>query len=282
MTIGFIGQGFIGKNYSDHLEESGYRVVRYSLEPAFVHNKDAIRTCDIVFIAVPTPTTPQGFDSSLVERCIPLTRDGATVVIKSTIQPGTTESLQATFPSRFVLHSPEFLTEHNAAHDVRHPIRNIVGIPKDTPEFRQRAAAVMALFAPAPYQEIMSAREAEFVKYAANCILYTKVVFVNLLYDVAKQHSLNWETVREALSADPRIGSSHLDSVHKSGPHATSVGRGAGGHCFIKDFETFRRLYREVGDRAGDAVLDALVEKNNQLLRSSGKDLDLLKGVYGV
>lgn len=281
MKLGFIGQGFIGKHYADYSEREGHQVVRYALEPEYVGNKAAIAECDIVFIAVPTPTTPHGFDDSIARASVGLTRDGATVVIKSTIVPGTTESLQAAYPTRFVMHSPEFLTENNAAHDVAHPIRNIVGIPKDTPEFRQRAEAVMRLFAPAPYQAIVSAREAEMIKYAANCILYTKVVFMNLLYDVAREHSCDWGTIRDALRADVRIGPSHLDPVHKSGPHATTVGRGAGGHCFIKDFEAFRRMYRALGDPSGDAILDALISKNNALLRSTGKDLDLLKGVYG-
>ena len=281
MRIGFIGQGFIGKNYADHMEESGHVVVRYSLEPAYEGNKDAIRETDIVFVAVPTPTTPEGFDDSILTNVLQLVGEGKTVVIKSTIVPGTTEKLQAQFPKLFVMHSPEFLVEHTASYDVRHPVRNIVGIPKDTPEFRDRAAVVLTLFARSAYERVVSAREAEFIKYASNCILYTKVVFMNLLYDLAKSQNASWDEIREALKVDPRIGPTHLDPVHKSGPMAQTVGRGAGGHCFIKDFEALRRMYQVLNDPRGQAVLDTLMEKNNELLRSTNKDLDLLKGVYG-
>jgi UDP-glucose 6-dehydrogenase len=179
------------------------------------------------------------------------------------------------------MHAPEFLREHSAAEDVRKPMRNIVGIPKDTPEYRARAQNVLSLFAPSPYDRIVSAREAELIKYSANCILYTKTVFVNLLYDLAVRERADWSEIRDALKADPRIGTSHLDPVHKSGPTATTVGRGAGGHCFIKDFEALRRMYAQLDDSRGSAVFDALVEKNNELLRATGKDLDLLRGVYG-
>lgn len=282
MLVGFIGQGFIGKNYSDHLEESGNTVVRYGLEPAYAENRSRIATCDIVFIAVPTPTTPNGFDDSILRAVIPLTQDGATVVIKSTIVLGTTEALQKEFPTRYIFHSPEFLREHTAAEDVRHPIRNIVGTPVDTPEFRARAEEVLKLFARAPYERVVTAREAELIKYAANCILYTKTVFVNMLYDLSASGGARWDEIREALKADPRIGSSHLDPVHKSGPTATSEGRGAGGHCFIKDFEALRRMYATLDDPKGTAVLEALIDKNNELLRASGKDVDLLRGVYGI
>lgn len=61
-----------------------------------------------------------------------------------------------------------------------------------------------------------------------------------------------------------------------------SSGRGAGGHCFIKDMEAFRRLYQTVEhDALGDSVLKSLVEKNIDLLMTSHKDRELLSGVYG-
>ncbi len=108
-TIGFIGQGFIGKSYADDFERRGYAVTRYALEEPFVHNKDKIAECDIVFIAVPTPTTPSGYDDSIVRSAAGLAKPGATVVIKSTMLPGVTESIQKQYPDRAVMHSPEFL-----------------------------------------------------------------------------------------------------------------------------------------------------------------------------
>ena len=74
--IGFIGQGWIGKNYADDFERRGYHTVRYALEPQYVGNKEKIKDCDIVFIAVPTPTTPAGFDSSIVEGALSLVGAG--------------------------------------------------------------------------------------------------------------------------------------------------------------------------------------------------------------
>ncbi len=98
---------------------------------------------------------------------------------------------------------------------------------------------------------------------------------MNMLYDLVQKSEGNWEHVREAMIADPRIGESHTQPVHSSG-------RGAGGHCFIKDFEAFRLMYMDnVGDHEGNALLAAEVAKNNSLLKQSNKDIDLLKGVYG-
>lgn len=280
--IGFIGQGFIGKNYADDFERRGFAVVRYAQEMPYAGNKKAIAECDIVFIAVPTPTTPEGFDLSIVESVIPHTNVGATIVVKSTIVPGSTEYLTQKFPDRFIMHSPEFLREASAAEDAAHPERNIIGIPKDSAAYRARAEAVLMVLPPAPFSRITSALVAELVKYAGNNFLYLKVVCANMLFDLSESLGIKYDDVTEMLTADSRIGASHLSVLHASG-HGEQLGRGAGGHCFIKDFETFRRLYAsKVGDASGVALLDACKEKNNTLLRESGKDLDLLEQVYGL
>lgn len=281
MKIGFIGQGFIGKNYADDFENRGFDVVRYSLESPYIENKERIAECDFVFVAVPTPTTSGKFDDSIVRSAITATHDSAAVIIKSTLIPGTTDSLQEEFSTRTIMHSPEFLREASAAHDAAHPDRNIIGIARETD--RPRAEAVLALMARAPYTAIMSARTAELLKYAGNCFLATKVVFMNVLHDMAAHEGVEWSELRDALIRDPRIGESHTDPVHQSG-HGGPVGRGAGGHCFIKDFAAFRAHYEAQLplDAAGVQALRAIEEKNIDLLRTSGKDLDLLASVYGI
>jgi nucleotide sugar dehydrogenase len=273
--IGFIGQGWIGKHYADDFEKRGYDVVRYALEEPYVANKGKIKDCDIIFIAVPTPTTPKGFDDSIVREAVKLVGEKKTAVIKSTIVPGTTESIQAENGSVFVLHSPEFLVEKTAAHDAAHPSRNIIGIPVASDEFREKAAEVMAVLPRAPYETVCRAKDAELVKYGNNAFLYFKVIFSNILHDLALKLDVDWEVVRDSIAADPRIGASHMEPIHQSG-------RGAGGHCFIKDFAALGNLYaRKAGDRTGLNVLESLEMKNIELLIGSGKDLDLLRGVYG-
>jgi len=274
-VIGFIGQGFIGKHMADDFENRGYSVVRYALEKEYVGNKQKLKSCDIIFIAVPTPTKPDGFDLSIVRAALAEVPEGATAVIKSTIVPGSTEKLQNDFPNITVMHSPEFLRETSAAEDTAKPERNIVGIPKDTPAMREHAQRVLGLLTPVPYSIITLSVNAECIKYIGNAYLYTKVVFMNLMYDFVRAAGGEWDDVRDAVIHDNRIGSSHSDPVH-------DTGRGAGGHCFIKDFEALLETFRADGADAGSvAVLESLRAKNNQLLLDSNKNLDLLRGVYG-
>ncbi len=275
MKIGFIGQGWIGKNYADDFENRGYEVIRYSLDTQHLPNRDKIAECDIVFIAVPTPTSPDGHNVNSVRDVLTLVGKGKIAVIKSTLAPGTTEALQSEFPNIYIMHSPEFLVEKTAAYDAAHPNRNIVGIPKQTPDFLERAKTVLSVLPEAPYETIMNARDAEFVKYAGNCFLFTKVIYMNLLYDLVESMDGDWARIKDAIIHDPRIGESHTEPIHKSG-------RGAGGHCLIKDFEAFRKLYdTHTDDETGSELMKAFVYKNMQLLAESNKDLDLLAGVYG-
>jgi len=276
--IGQIGIGWIGKHYADNFEERDYKVVRYAKEPEYENNKDKIGECDIVFIAVPTPTTIKGFDFSIVQEVLKLIGRGKIAVIKSTILPGTTEILQNIYPDITVLHSPEFLTEATAKYDVAYPNRNIIGYVDD--KGAVAAELVMKVLPLAPYKSIIPAKEAEMIKYTGNCWFYFKVMYINILYELCQKLDIEYEIVKQGMSYDPRVGFTHLDVEHQGG-------RGAGGHCFIKDFAAFREIFSKkmgdgsVADELSLKILEALEDKNIQLLTESGKSLDLLKGVYG-
>lgn len=275
MTVGFIGQGFIGKNYADDFEARGHTVVRYALEEPYVQNANAIRECDIVFIAVPTPTTPEGFSTEILEEALMHVGQGKIAVIKSTVLPGTTQRLQEKHPDLTLLMSPEFLSEATAAYDAAHPFSNIVGLPVKDETHQKAAEAVHALLPAAPYATTCTSDQAELIKYAHNVSGYTQIVTFNMLYELSQSLGADWALIEKALDADPMISKRYAHPLHRSG-------RGAGGHCFIKDFAALRGLYAEkVNDPIGQAALAAFEKKNVELLRSTKKDLDLLRGVYG-
>ena len=275
LQIGFIGQGFIGFNYANDFENRGYSVTRYAKEEPYINNQEKIKECDIVFIAVPTPTTPTGFNYGILSDVIANCGDNKSVVIKSTIMPGTCAMLQKKYPNKFIFHSPEFLTEKNAAYDAAHPTRNIIGYSIENEEFRRRAEEILTTLPAAPLSMICTDKEAETIKYASNCFLYLKVIYANMLFDLATAEGSDYEKIKTGMAADPRIGASHLDIND-------SNGRGAGGNCFIKDFAAFREYIEKIKGTSLDLEIFKIIEKKNiELLVQSNKDLNLLKGVYG-
>lgn len=100
--------------------------------------------------------------------------------------------MQEKYPDRFIFYSPEFLTEKTAAWDAAHPSRNIVGYPVDNIIYRAKAEEILDLLPSAPLRLVCRAKEAELVKYAANCFLFLKVIYANILYDLAAREGSNW------------------------------------------------------------------------------------------
>ena len=275
--IGFIGQGWIGKNYADSFERRGFKTVRYSLEQLFIQNRNRIKECGIVFIAVPTPTKPKkGSDSSVVEEALKLVGDGKVAIIKSTVLPGTTQSLQKKHPKKKIFYSPEFLSEATAKFDVENPFSNIAGVAKNTPAYRKIAKYINSIIPKAPFNLICTSTEAELIKYSHNISGYTQIILFNIIFDIARKMNVRWDIIEQAIKADPFISNRYSNPIHKKG-------RGAGGGCFIKDFEAFLQLYSQKLPKGKNnlIVLRSLRNKNLELLISSKKDIGLITGIYG-
>lgn len=273
--IGFVGQGYVGKNYADDFSRRGFKIIRYAKEKPHHGNGKLIRECDVVFIAVPTPTNPKGFDDSVVRGVLRLVSKGKIVVIKSTVLPGTTKKIQKENPKIIILNSPEFLSERTATEDAASPFSNIIGMPVADTVHKKAAELILRLLPKAPFSLICGSTEAEIIKYAHNGSGYTQIIFFNAMYDLARNLGADWSVIERAILADPLISRRYARPVHKSG-------RGAGGNCFVKDFAALSRFYRKiVKDPLGAVVFVALEKKNIGLLLSSGKDVSIVKSVYG-
>ena len=181
------------------------------------------------------------------------------VVDKSTVPVGTADRVRnriaAALEARGVSHpfavvsNPEFLKEGDAVADFMKPDRVIVGTDNE-----QAAALLRELYAPfARSREklmVMSVRSAEMTKYAANCMLATKISFIN---EIA--------TLCEKLGADVRDVRSGIGADHRIGYHFIYPGLGYGGSCFPKDVKALIHTAHEAGMRP--ELLEA-VEAVNQ------------------
>lgn len=258
-TIGIMGAGFVGGALLKY-----FRLVK-KLRP-LVYDKYKrlgsladINRADVVFVCVPTPFHPRkGFDLSFVEDALKSIAGQKIVVIKSSIIPGTTETLQKNFSRHKLLFNPEFLREAFAVYDMAHPDRQIIGT---TGQSRGVAHRVMKLLPKAPYQKIIPALEAEIIKYMANSFLALRVVFANEFYDICARLGADYKLVKEAVGHDPRIGHSHFDVSH--GGY-----RGYGGSCFPKDVNAIIQLAELKNIQT--KLLKAMRAINRKYLNQSG------------
>ena len=205
----------------------------------------AVRTSDIVFIAV---GTPMGEDGSAdlqhvlgVAAEIGKAMNGYKVIVdKSTVPVGTAQKVRAivarhtTHPFA-VVSNPEFLKQGAAVDDFLKPDRVVIGADDE------RAAAMMQeLYAPftrtgAPVM-VMDPASAEMCKYAANAMLATRISFMNEVANVCERYGANVDAVRKAIASDRRIGPAFL-----------FPGVGYGGSCFPKDVQAIVKFSKDAG-----------------------------------
>jgi UDPglucose 6-dehydrogenase len=270
MSIGVIGQGFVGGSLTTVFSERGETVyvfdksgkvapggidcfrrdlTRNVITPKSI--KEFVRECDgtsgfsgVFFVCVPTPMYEDGSaDTSIVEEVLSdladtqYTADSPEriAVIKSTVPPGSTEKWNKMFGDRglHVVFNPEFLTEANAVNDMREQNRIVLGGPR--PHINTVRNVFQRAFPKVPIIKTSSAT-AEMVKYVTNCMLAVKVSFANEVAQIcealdADGLNIDYDKVVEYAKVDRRLGDSHWSVP---GPVPTNDGRyvrGFGGHC---------------------------------------------------
>lgn len=269
MNIGIIGQGFVGNAIYQKFK-TFYEVKTYDLDPSKCNSTEQeTLNNEVIFVCLPTPMDHDGscnidLVDSAVKRCFEfgVTK---TVVIKSTVSPGTTEKLNKKYPSLQVVFNPEFLTEANAVEDFNNQNRIILGGPRPgTTKLRRIYAKIF------PKAKIIKtgSTHAEMVKYITNCFLATKVSFANEIYQLCNELDIDYDKVIEYATYDERLGKSHWAVPGPDGDF------GFGGHCFPKDMNALIYL----GDRLGVDLktLKSVLETNDKV--RANRDWEQQKG----
>jgi len=209
---------------------------------------DAIAATDVTFIAVGTPSRPDGtINLDQVRAAVKevggiLGRTGKShiVVIKSTVVPGSTERIvipaleeasgRSVGDELAVVVNPEFLTEGTAVEDFLHPDRIVVG---STDKDAARTVADLFEVDKSVPVLITSSGTAEMIKYASNTLLATLISFSNQIADLG--------SAMGDIDAAEVMNGVRLSRYLTSGGETASIGSfleagcGFGGSCLPKD-----------------------------------------------
>ena len=247
MKIGIVGNGFVGSailhGFILHVDD----IMIYDSDPKrSTHSlEDLAKNSDIIFICVPTPMFESGeCDLSIVKKVADELSQfeevkDKVVVVKSTVVPGTVETLAKQYPDMNFVFNPEFLTERKARLDFINTSRIVLG--SDNQDAIEQVEELYRLRF--PYTPIIKTNfaTAQLIKYMANCFFATKVSFMNEMYQVCDAIDGDWETAVEGFITDGRIGNSHIDVPGHDGDF------GFGGKCFPKDLNAMIKKAEALG-----------------------------------
>ncbi|MCM8778397.1 MAG: UDP-glucose/GDP-mannose dehydrogenase family protein [Candidatus Omnitrophica bacterium] len=276
MKIGIIGSGYVGLVTGACFADLGNEVIcvdsdrrkiellkkgivpfyEPGLEELVKHNlkekrlsfttqiKTAVRDSLIIFIAVGTPSKPDGeadltFVENVSREIAKNMRSYRLIVEKSTVPVETGKWIEHTikiynrYKVKFdVASNPEFLREGSAIQDFLHPDRIVIGT-----ESKRAKEILSELYkpfkAPILFTNITSA---ELIKHASNSFLATKISFINALANICEKVGADVLKVAEGMGLDKRIGRAFLEA-----------GIGYGGSCFPKDVDAFIHLSEKLG-----------------------------------
>ena len=274
MNIGIIGQGFVGNAVYQKFKNY-YNVLTYDLQAKLCNatNEEIFKACNYVFVCLPTPMNEDGSCyvgiveaelRDLNEKCT-FENTRKTVVVKSTIPPGTTAKWNKLFKSLDIVFNPEFLTEANAVSDYENQNRIILGGP------RKATTKLKPIFAKVfPKASIIKTDStyAEMVKYVTNSFLATKVSFANEMYQLCQGLDIDYDKIIEYACYDDRLGKSHWAVPGPDGDF------GYGGHCFPKDVKALIKVAQDLD--IVPTILKATDDKNFYV--RTDRDWENMKG----
>ena len=273
--IAIIGYGYVGKGmnkfFKTHYKMSLYDPILFentapdNTPDNVVLSKSEINECDFAVICVPTPMQDDGVvDTSIVEDILKWL-DVPLILIKSTVPPGFTKSVNGAYKSKHIVFSPEYLGEgkyqvqwwkdkgYPHPTDMKyHDFQIFGGAKEDTHKCIQYFQKVLG---PDVKYIQTDNTTAELTKYMENAWGAMKVTFCHEFHEIAKALDVDYSELRELWLLDGRVERMHTVVFEDD--------KGFGGKCFPKDVNGIYQLALKLGVNA--KVLKTIIEKNDDL-----------------
>ena len=266
-TVGVIGAGFVGTAIARGFRRVTDVKVFDSNPKRSEHPFADVAEQDVVFVAVPTPTSSGtgacdlSILDSVMERLYAMQSQGVPVgivVVKSTVPPGVVLTYSQRYALLRFVSNPEFLTERSADQDFVNPARVVIGTDRYCAAYAYKVGDL--------YRELLGDNitilyvlhdAAALIKYGSNCFFATKVSFFNELKQICDALDVGFDLVRNGI-----LASGWVDAMHTLVPGPDGH-LGFGGKCFPKDTMALARVAKDLG--VDPLMLRAALAKNAQV-----------------
>ena len=237
----------------------------------------AIKSSEIIFICVGTPSQPSGevdmsFVHAAAESIGGFMETYKVVVNKSTVPTGTGDRVATIIRSKCnhddfdVVSNPEFLREGSAIDDFMNPDRVVIGASSE-----RAMEAIVDIYRPLYKNDVpmvlTDVESAEMIKYASNAFLAAKISFINEIACICEAYGADVTEVARGIGLDDRIG-----------PHNLSAGPGYGGSCFPKDVAALAATASSGGVEA--PLIESIAQTNARQKRQMIEKLRKLVGAF--
>lgn len=261
VNVGLIGNGYLGQAYERVFPEAliyDEPKKLYAGETTIEAGRAAINACDVAIVAVPTDYKEDGtLDTSIVEDIVRWCEAG-TILIKSALQPGTTDRLVRETGKHNIAVSVELIGEgkywtppHKYPHPQEPKQHQLLVIGGEEPARSIAAEVLWEQMSPDIRIHLVTALEAEITKMAENTYGALKVTWANVLKDVCESLGANFINVHQAWTEDGRVDPMHTRVV--------SHNRGWNSKCYNKDVTAMANL-------AGSEMLHGMLLDNDRHL----------------
>jgi UDPglucose 6-dehydrogenase len=250
--IAIIGYGWVGKAMAEVFPSAHI----YD-EPLDMGSRGEVNKCDIAFIGVPTPhKNERELDISIIESVVAWCQCPL-LVIRSTVNPGTCDSLSKKYDKRIVM-QPEYLGETPAHPLLKEKDRNFLIIGGRPEDRRELIDLYTTIYNANTKITQVTAYEAEVIKLSENRAISFKVAQCQELYDVCVKAGLDYYIIRDAVYGDdPRMNLWFTFIFPEK--------RGMNSKCIPKDVYAWRAWAESLGYEP--KITNALLEKNKEWIQ---------------
>lgn len=276
MKITIVGCGILGTVQENWLlNETNHEVLTYDIDSTKCNSSldSAVEHSSHFILCLPSDSDKKGrLNTSIIEStidAISILSEGTEkkiIIIRSTVPVGFSRKMAEKYPKFQFYFIPEFLTEKTAAQDFENPTTIIIGVPNVKDCFEQAEQWECFGIFPTAHARVVPFEVAELLKLSTNSFYAMKVIFANEVSNLCGEFGVSYDSLRNLLAENPRIGSNISDNQGKE-VHlriAQDGQAGFGGKCLEKDLS---ELVRTLKDKKCSLGLLDYVEQINKKIR---------------